>query len=103
MDQSVVFQLCFEAGKLYSTPALLVAPLLHSPVSVQKLDVFMGRQNMLVETPLVFEGARALVALEGVRVPVCAPVSGHVVGRNQLATCWTRDFGKVFPVMMNIQ
>ena len=62
----------------------------------------MGRQNMLVETPLVFESARALVALEGVRVPVCAPVSGHVVGRNKLATSWTRNLGKMFPVMMNI-
>ena len=97
-----MFQLRFEAGKLYPTLALLIASFFHSPVSVQELDIFMSRQNMLVETPLVFEGAWALVALEGVRVPVCPPVSGHVVGRNKLATSWTRNLGKMFPVMMNI-
>ena len=103
VDQSVMFQLGLEAGELYPTLALLVASLLHSPICIQKLDVLMGCQNMLVETPLVFKGARAFVALEGIRVPVCASVSGHVVCRNKLPTCGTRNFGKVFPVMMNIQ
>ena len=103
MDQSVMFQLRLEAGELYPTLALLVTSLLHSPICVEKLYVLMGCQDMLVKTPLVFESARALVTLEGVCVPVCAPVSGHVVGRNQFTTCWTGDFGKVFPVVMNIQ